>query len=186
MALIPCPECGQSVSDKAVACPRCGHPAPHRVESTAGGDPPDPPRAAIAFPPQLPTSAPTISIRPADETPYRRVGTPPKPTPPTGRAPKGIGAVLVAVVRVFLCGAILLPWTAIVLFVVRPIIDTGVHMVIGTTDPGWRAIAPLVYGLIYCGWLWLGLRLSWRGSKRVIDFALKRLPVRRDTAATAT
>jgi len=26
MALINCPECGAEISDKAVACPRCGHP----------------------------------------------------------------------------------------------------------------------------------------------------------------
>ena len=26
MALITCPECGQSVSDHAVACPKCGYP----------------------------------------------------------------------------------------------------------------------------------------------------------------
>jgi uncharacterized membrane protein YvbJ len=26
MALITCPECGASVSDKAIACPSCGHP----------------------------------------------------------------------------------------------------------------------------------------------------------------
>jgi hypothetical protein len=28
MSLIPCPECGQQVSDKAPACPRCGYPSP--------------------------------------------------------------------------------------------------------------------------------------------------------------
>jgi endogenous inhibitor of DNA gyrase (YacG/DUF329 family) len=26
MALTPCPECGAQISDKAVACPQCGHP----------------------------------------------------------------------------------------------------------------------------------------------------------------
>jgi hypothetical protein len=26
MALIICPECGQEVSDRATACPKCGHP----------------------------------------------------------------------------------------------------------------------------------------------------------------
>ena len=26
MALIQCPECGQQMSDKANACPNCGHP----------------------------------------------------------------------------------------------------------------------------------------------------------------
>lgn len=35
MALIKCPECGLSISDKAAACPNCGyplHPAPEPVE----------------------------------------------------------------------------------------------------------------------------------------------------------
>lgn len=26
MALIPCPECGRQVSDKAASCPQCAHP----------------------------------------------------------------------------------------------------------------------------------------------------------------
>ena len=26
MALIPCPECAREVSDRAIACPGCGHP----------------------------------------------------------------------------------------------------------------------------------------------------------------
>lgn len=26
MSLITCPECGQSISDKAAACPHCGYP----------------------------------------------------------------------------------------------------------------------------------------------------------------
>jgi hypothetical protein len=35
MALQPCPDCGNEVSDKAAACPKCGHPIekPKRVES---------------------------------------------------------------------------------------------------------------------------------------------------------
>ena len=35
MALIKCPECGLSISDKAAACPNCGYPlqpAPEPVE----------------------------------------------------------------------------------------------------------------------------------------------------------
>ena len=39
MALIKCPECGLSISDKAAACPNCGyplHPAPEPVEYALG------------------------------------------------------------------------------------------------------------------------------------------------------
>ena len=45
MALIPCPECGRSVSDQASACPQCGHPiaagqtagrAPRATSATRG------------------------------------------------------------------------------------------------------------------------------------------------------
>lgn len=31
MAMIPCPECGASISDKANACPHCGLPSPAEV-----------------------------------------------------------------------------------------------------------------------------------------------------------
>lgn len=39
MALITCPDCGASVSDKAIACPSCGHPInatfrPHSVKDS--------------------------------------------------------------------------------------------------------------------------------------------------------
>ena len=34
MALIECPECGQSVSDRAVACPNCGYPVSAMIEKT--------------------------------------------------------------------------------------------------------------------------------------------------------
>lgn len=37
MALITCPECHASISDKAVACPKCGAP---RVSKADGGAPP--------------------------------------------------------------------------------------------------------------------------------------------------
>jgi len=33
MALIQCPECGRDVSDKAAACPHCGHPVRGQVKS---------------------------------------------------------------------------------------------------------------------------------------------------------
>ena len=35
MALLQCPECSNEVSDKAVACPRCGYPL-HATTATAG------------------------------------------------------------------------------------------------------------------------------------------------------
>lgn len=36
MALIACPECAQDVSDKAPACPRCGHPLAVSAEAKTG------------------------------------------------------------------------------------------------------------------------------------------------------
>lgn len=35
MALITCPKCGASVSDKAVACPNCGHPINETYQQSA-------------------------------------------------------------------------------------------------------------------------------------------------------
>ena len=35
MALVQCRECGREISDRAVACPQCGHPG--RVASSSGG-----------------------------------------------------------------------------------------------------------------------------------------------------
>jgi len=37
MALIPCPECGTQVSDKAVSCPKCGHPLSLTQKSASEG-----------------------------------------------------------------------------------------------------------------------------------------------------
>ena|ERR1043166_631298 len=36
MALLPCPECGQKVSDQATACPSCGHPLEGRATGAPG------------------------------------------------------------------------------------------------------------------------------------------------------
>jgi hypothetical protein len=38
MALVSCPDCGQQISDRAPACPKCGHPmAATVIEKTGKG-----------------------------------------------------------------------------------------------------------------------------------------------------
>jgi hypothetical protein len=36
MSLVPCPECGRSVSTSANSCPGCGHPLRQAAESPSG------------------------------------------------------------------------------------------------------------------------------------------------------
>ena len=38
MALINCPECSQSVSDKATACPKCGYPIQEMINNSKTSD----------------------------------------------------------------------------------------------------------------------------------------------------
>lgn len=40
MALIDCPECAKQVSDKAAACPNCGHPILERASASQAARPP--------------------------------------------------------------------------------------------------------------------------------------------------
>ena len=60
MAMISCPECNQSVSDQAVACPHCGYPILTRTTATmqpgvpGQGYPPVPPPGYPAFPQSYP------------------------------------------------------------------------------------------------------------------------------------
>lgn len=42
MALITCPECGNQVSDKAAACPKCGAPIAAPPKPPPKVEPPDP------------------------------------------------------------------------------------------------------------------------------------------------
>ena len=69
-ALIPCPECGNSVSARAVACPRCGYP----LQDVPSAQPRSPSPAASSAP--IPEAGPlwdrAASPQPAE---HRRAGT---------------------------------------------------------------------------------------------------------------
>ena len=52
MALIACPECEKTISDKAIACPNCGYPVRKRQQETASTPPP------IPIAPKTPTKPP--------------------------------------------------------------------------------------------------------------------------------
>lgn len=65
MALNPCSECRNPVSEKAAACPRCGCPAP--VESASASDPRPP------TPPPLPLSPAPVAAAPATSAIPRKV-----------------------------------------------------------------------------------------------------------------
>lgn len=65
MALNPCSECGNPVSEKAAACPRCGCPAP--VESASSSDPRPP------TPPPLPLSQGAVVTAQASSATSRNV-----------------------------------------------------------------------------------------------------------------
>lgn len=49
MALITCPDCGQSVSDRAPTCPRCGYPINPQAPQPP---PPMPAQQQVVLPPQ--------------------------------------------------------------------------------------------------------------------------------------
>lgn len=71
MALITCPECGQSVSDKASKCPKCGYPIDEHPASTEEN--PEPViSAAQELPQDAPTGAPAQNDAPAVSNPVKK------------------------------------------------------------------------------------------------------------------
>ena len=71
MALIDCPECGANISDRAIACPKCGLPM---------ASPPSPPGAQLPPPPPPPGAQPPPPPPPPG-------AQPPPPPPPPGAQP---------------------------------------------------------------------------------------------------
>ena len=71
MALIVCPECGQSVSDKASKCPKCGYPL--GAPSASNEAHPDPAISTVQEPPQdTSEAAPVQNNAPAAPSPEKK------------------------------------------------------------------------------------------------------------------
>lgn len=71
MALITCPECGQSVSDKASKCPKCGYPIAEHPAPTK--EHPEPViTAAQELPQDAPAAAPVPNDAPTVSTPVKK------------------------------------------------------------------------------------------------------------------
>lgn len=83
MALIICPECGHSVSDKAAACPHCGYPLPSYQTDSAKIEP----------------CVPVTPVE-AELAPYKRT-VPPAKKQKTGVIVAAVLSVLLSVVFVF-------------------------------------------------------------------------------------
>lgn len=59
MALIPCPECGRQVSDKAASCPQCAHPL---SVAPAPGQAGQVPTIGVVVPPRAPLKIRQVGV----------------------------------------------------------------------------------------------------------------------------